>query len=899
MLFAAGMSLVPQIVAWDTPGAPALSARMSPQEALDQGLSLPSACDVTVGILWSRVGTPFEYNGNTYGSGTLYELEDALDGYNEVFIYRRREAIAIDPSDPKADDRLAQWRAVDAYFASFNDETGAAVRGYNTYGSTTEFEELLTTHLKNYLVDRLAEDTPGEVASPPARWEGSPFPGLRSFTTADAPIFFGRGRETDELLRKVAAQRVVLVMGASGSGKSSIVGAGLIPRLKAGALPGSDHWHLPDFNVEHSTWRGPRFSPAELGANPLEPLVRSLFPDANDKPGLVSSLANDPWSIDDALTESPLAEKDVLVFLDQFEEFFTSVDPTYRGPFVKLLSHSNPKLRWVITVRSDFYHRCVDIPALARLLEQGQFPLSVPTTTLLDMITRPAQRAHVEFEEGLTRQILEDTGYEPGSLALMAYALDELYAIANRRGDCNMRIADYASLGGVQGAIGKRAEGVFRGLTFDIADHEQRLGEVFRELLEVDERGVATRRRATLESVSRNEQAAKLVQDFVAARLLTASEGPQGPQIEVAHEALLRSWDRLAEWINTVQADLLLLRQLRHAAREWADNGFAADYLWLGERSNEVQKMLARLNPQLDDTERCFAKPESEHLVESLADERINHVRRDSIGQRLLLLGDPRPGVGCRDARPDITWSPVAAPPNDQPLEFPDHDGAVFCRFSIRSFLVSTYPVTKAQFEAFLNDPDGASMDQWWVGFDDEVREPDVPNQTGSNHPRDSVSWHQAVAFCRWLDATLPSAERPNRPGGGDYEIRLPHECEWQWASLGADQTRDFPWGAWDPSMTNLKEAGIARTVAVGLYPQSASPGGALDMVGNLRQWCLNVYKEPEVVEFGGKRPRVLRGGSIYQDYVHSTARYRSSNAPKHSSREAGFRVVFAPKIGG
>ena len=212
-------------------------------------------------------------------------------------------------------------------------------------------------------------------------------------------------------------------------------------------------------------------------------------------------------------------------------------------------------------------------------------------------------------------------------------------------------------------------------------------------------------------------------------------------------------------------------------------------------------------------------------------------------------------------------------------------------------FHVSRYPITNAQFQAFLDDPDGSSNERWWLNFEAHSKEVSIPNQTGENHPRDGVSWHQAMAFALWIEHRLPLEQRPYVENSSDWEIRLPHEWEWQWAAIGPRQTMDFPWGAWDASKTNLKEAGIGRTVAVGLYPASKGYGGALDMIGNLRQWCVNVYKAPDELELGGKRPRVLRGGSIYQDHVHSTARYRASNAPTHSSREAGFRLVYAPKL--
>ncbi len=688
-----------------------LDARMTPQEALNAGLPLPSQCDIVVGILWSRVGTPFELDGQQHPSGTLYELHEAKQGNCDLLIYRRQEHIALDPSDPKFLQKYEQWKLVETFFATCNDETEAALSGYNTYETPTEFARLLTDHLKRILVRSFAPATTDESLTP--RWVGSPFPGLRAFTTVDAPIFFGRGRETDELIRQVANHRVVIVMGASGSGKSSLVGAGLLPRLKSGAIAGSRNWYIPEFDPSEMRWRGVRFSPAEVSDDPILGLsVKLAELSGLDPDKLASELYSELWSIDKVIGALVTGDKKLVIFVDQFEEIFTSVREKERIAFIRLLSYPNSSIRWVITVRSDFYHRCVDIPELARLLERGQFPLSAPTDTLLDMITRPADRAFIEFEEGLTWRILEDTGQEPGSLALMAYALDELYTIAIQRGDQLMSSADYENLGGVQGAIGKRAENTFAALPGIAEQRKDSLQRVFRELIEVDERGIVTRRRALLCDVAHNEQERAFIDAFVAARLLTTSEGEQGGQVEVAHEALLRSWMRLAHWIESVQSDLILLRQMRIAASEWAANDRNHDYRWLGERIRETQAMLTRLQPLLNDVETEFARPEAESLIDELQLSRTTHIRREAIGQRLLMLGDQREGVGCDDGLPLIKWCHVDIGETSL-AEFTDHENKSFGVFKVHSFYIAKFPVTNAQFQSFVDAENGISNEAW------------------------------------------------------------------------------------------------------------------------------------------------------------------------------------------
>jgi formylglycine-generating enzyme required for sulfatase activity len=390
-----------------------------------------------------------------------------------------------------------------------------------------------------------------------------------------------------------------------------------------------------------------------------------------------------------------------------------------------------------------------------------------------------------------------------------------------------------------------------------------------------------------------------MVDAFVEARLLTTSEGDQGGQVEVAHEALLRNWRRLAQWIQTVQSDLLLLRQLRSAAHEWATNGYKRDYLWLGERGVEVQSMLKRLRPTLDEHEQRFARPEPEHLIEELEDGTTTHIRREAIGQRLLALGDPRSGIGCIGGLPDISWCAVEPPKDSIQREFFDHEEKSFGTYTVHQFFVAKYPITNDQFQAFLDAKDGVKNADWWREFDEPKQEVETPAQIGSNYPRDSVSWQLAVAYSRWLSANLSSHQLPAVADPDNWEVRLPHEWEWQYAASGEDQTKEFPWGGWDSTKCNSKEAGIGRSMSIGLYPDGCSHCGALDMIGNVREWCLNTHKKPDTIEFNSSSPRALRGGSIYQDYLRAFTRYRASMGPKNPSREAGFRLAYAPRAVG
>ena len=483
---------------------------------------------------------------------------------------------------------------------------------------------------------------------------GSPFPGLRSFTPRDAAIFFGRGRETDALLARVAQSRFVGVPGASGSGKSSLVGAGLVPRLAAGALPGSDRWLLPGFDPESKQWTGLRFTPGEGGPDPFLSVAARLAPLVGEPTGKIAfELATSPpESVKWTRRALQRADAEVaLIFVDQLEELFTIVAEKHVAPFVAMLEElvSDDSARVVVTVRADLYARCVELPALARLFELGSLPLAAPSGTLLEMITGPAERAGLSFEEGLVGRLLGDTGSEAGALPLLAFALEELYRARSDRGV--LQASAYEALGGVAGAIGTRADQVYAERLDDTT--RARFPSVFRDLVELDDDGRPARRRAPLSTWAADAAGARLIEVLADARLLVRGAGADGePVVFVAHEALFTSWSRLSEWIATVRDDLRLLRRVTTAAGEWRERGFDDSYLWPHERLAPVYEMVKRLSPLLDDAVLRFIRPEAERLLPILEDPGTESYRRQATADRLAVIGAP-----ALPALIDCLWS--------------------------------------------------------------------------------------------------------------------------------------------------------------------------------------------------------------------------------------------------
>lgn len=460
-------------------------------------------------------------------------------------------------------------------------------------------------------------------------------------------------------------------------------------------------------------------------------------------------------------------------------------------------------------------------------------------------------------------------------------------------------------INGVKGAITKRAEEKFVALNADV---QAALGEAFKSLVQIDERGSATRRRAALRQSSWSPAAASLIDSLTEARLLVKSSDERGePVVEVAEEALFTNWPRLARWIADTRDDLRLLRSLSSAASEWEHQERKEEYLWPQRRMAQAYAVIERLRPELNQAERRFLLlTDQEHLLEEIADASTPHQRRAAIGDRLAEIGDTRPGVSLRDGLPDIMWCEIAA------CEIRLQDTAD--TLLVEPFRIAKYPTTWAQYLAFLEGGDGYADPSWWDGLVRDEPPGDTSGRAG-NRPAEFVSWYDAMAFCRWLSSQL------------HFEVRLPTEWEWEASATGGEISCRYPWGGeWDPRRANTEESRLNCTTAAGMYPHGASRSGLLDLSGNVWEWCLNQYLTPFDVQqradrqreiasiedeasvvSGGQgggilgrglmativaKPRAVRGGGWSWGHAFACVTRRDRDMPDYRSRDHGFRVA-------
>ncbi len=468
---------------------------------------------------------------------------------------------------------------------------------------------------------RGAEVGPGLVA---AAAEACPYRGLEAFREEDADLFFGREEDVARVVERLRVTRFLAVLGPSGSGKSSLVSAGLVPALRAGALPGGESWRVVQMTP---------------GARPLASLAAQLGHLPGSGSPSAADLAGDERVLDLAVARALDGRPDdarVLLVVDQLEEAFTlCADEGERAAFLGNLMYAAtiPGGRTVVVaaMRADFYGRLAEHPELRSLVAAQQVLLGpMDARGLRRAIERPAARAGLELEPGLTRRILTDVADRPGTLPLMEHLLVEVW---QRRRGRTLTLEAYAASGGVEGALARRANTIYGAMS------PERQAVARRVLLRLTQPGEGTedtRRRATrAELVTRPGEEAEVnavVASLAEARLLTTGkdEATGGPVVNVTHEALIRGWPELRGWINDDREQLRMHRRLSDAAADWDAGGRDEGQLyrgaplavWEGRDEtdlNELERGFLAASRERVERERASRRKRTRVLIGSLA----------------------------------------------------------------------------------------------------------------------------------------------------------------------------------------------------------------------------------------------------------------------------------------
>jgi WD40 repeat protein/DNA-binding SARP family transcriptional activator len=467
-------------------------------------------------------------------------------------------------------------------------------------GSVTDLQ-LARERTELYVVEEPPDPQAPEVC---------PFRGLAPFDAAHAEYFFGRERLVAGLVARLVGSTRLAVFGPSGSGKSSVLRAGLLPALANGVLPGSERW---------------RQVVMRPGEHPIAELRRAL---ARLAPGEGERDGDDPLA---AALGSLAPDERLVLAVDQFEEIFTACrDEAERAAFAEALvaAADDPDQRVVVVlaIRADFYGRCAAYRALSAQISANQVLVgSMSREELRRAIELPAKRAGLRVEPKLVSALLDDVADQPGALPLLSTALLELW---EERSGRTLREASYEASGGVSGAVARLAERAYRRLT---EPQRERARAILLRLSDAEE-AAPVRRRVPLTELEaeRDEDAAAALAVLTESRLVTVNEGT----VEVAHEALLSEWPRLRAWLEEDAEGRRLHQHLIQTAREWQESGRDPAELYRGARLASALEWASDHERERNELERAF-------LAESRAasEREAERQRRTNRRLRALLAG--------------------------------------------------------------------------------------------------------------------------------------------------------------------------------------------------------------------------------------------------------------------
>ncbi|MBN3874773.1 MAG: caspase family protein, partial [Nostoc sp. JL33] len=433
-----------------------------------------------------------------------------------------------------------------------------------------------------------------------------PYRGLEAFDKQHAKFFFGRQKVVNDIQQKLDLAKFVPIIGASGSGKSSVVRAGLIPQL------------------DDSEWQV--LEPIKPGFEPLIKLrgaFQQFFTGARKEKQLKDLIDNEPNNLFAILENLPSSVK-LLLVVDQFEEVFTGgASQQEKQRFIDLLTQvveiTDSQLAVVITMRADFLEPCLQYPSLTQLIQtQAVYMPPLTGVDLKDTIAEPAKLQGHSVEEGLILKIFEDVKQEPGFLPLLEFALTKLWEKRDRN-QHQLTLEEYGKLGGLTGALNLHAEKVYLYRDFEeelptqkrTQQEKEWIGRIFLRLVRTGEGEKDTRQRqpkATLLNIAgddgnQQQELSELLDGeagLVKGRLLVTGKDEQGEAwIDLAHEALIEGWQQFAWWRQQDRDLRRLSDRLEDARREWVNKRQDDKYLMQGGLLAEVRDSWQQLQPHL------------------------------------------------------------------------------------------------------------------------------------------------------------------------------------------------------------------------------------------------------------------------------------------------------------
>ena len=667
-------------------------------------------------------------------------------------------------------------------------------------------------------------------------WDGTrpPYPGLMAFQEQDAAIFFGRKEEINQglaslnHLQQFGGPRLTLMLGASGSGKSSLMRAGLLPRLKR-----DQRWVVIE-----------PFRPLKAPFDELAAVLRQRFgqlPQAGKGTPTQMVQVRDRIRWDEHDTKQSVdtflelirelrdtagsREATVLLMIDQCEELLTVGANDEGNQFLAflraVLDREDNSFLVFATLRSDFLASFQDHPAM-RGLRVGTFPVpQMQVDDFASVIEGPAKIAGLELGPGLVQAMIGDTKTSD-ALPLLAFTLRELYEGFGE--DKLLTLEEYRDqLGRLDGCIAKAAEAVLSAKPLS----EQELADLraaFLSMVRVNDQDQFAKQPALWKDVPASIH--DVLERFVSARLLISGGDEQKRTLEVAHEALFRDWPRLTDdWLKENRAFLVWQQRLRGAITQYEDSKGKPDFLLRGFSLTEALQRLKKNPASFSDKERRF-------ILSSRKRKTTNRMVAGALGGLLLMLiGGPiawlwNEGVQVRYATSIVfTWLKMVSvvEPEMVTISPGDYERGSFLRedeqpvreVKIKPFAIGKYEVTFAEYDRYVK----------LTGR----RRPEDEDWGRGRYPVINVSWEDAKAYATWLSQAT----------GKRY--RLPTESEWEYAARSGG--KDEIWaGTSDESQLKDYAVYLAdKTEPVG-EPRKANGRGLYDMSGNVAEWVQDCW---------------------------------------------------------
>lgn len=539
------------------------------------------------------------------------------DTHSEL-LQRRREETDSEAFFAAVEQFMIRAQASGMYLDSDNDRW--AVQNLIDYWDNQLYHEGIELSHETLLAEFAPE------LQPKIPDEKCPYVGLDSFGISDGFRFYGRDNLINTLLNQLRETRLVAALGPSGSGKSSVVLAGLLPKLQEGAFPGSETWHY--------------YPPIVPGSAPLARLAHLLEADRlSALPETIEKLREDPHYLANEVTAAH--ETPVVLVVDQFEETFTLChDEVAREAFINnlfnLVQAADQRHLLVLTMRTDYENHLHKMPHFQSIFEQGEIRITgMNSAELRDAIEKPAQFVGLKFDDDLIDTIIREILGEPAALPLLQFALLKLWDNRERN---RITWEAYRRIGGVMAALENTAEAIYHNM---LPEEQVTSKRIMMRLVQPSQGLEVTRTRISRQALHLMGEASdridRVLQKWVAARLIHLSPGatPADDQFEVAHEALVRNWPRLVEWLDEERILLRQRQRLTAQAAHWVENDRESELLLRGSALLEVKEF-----DDLNNIEREFiAASYAERDREELEKEKIRQrERRFSIALAILAV---------------------------------------------------------------------------------------------------------------------------------------------------------------------------------------------------------------------------------------------------------------------